>query len=329
MHHNTPLVSIAMATYNGEKYIEEQLDSIFAQTYKNIEVIVCDDQSLDKTVQILEKYKTKYGLEYTINSQRLGSVKNFEQTLLKCSGKYIAFADQDDIWHPEKLTNLVDVIAKKDLFYIFSNACLIDDKSTPLLGTLWDKMAFSYTERRNFNLSNENQIDILLKKNIVFGMSMLFKKELLDIILPISEYHSHDNWISTIASITKHTGYAVDKPLIDYRQHENQVCGANKSSFKDKITNIMHVDSTSYLRELQAFNDMRNQIMRLPIEYDFRKLDDKILHLNNRMQIRESNVLKKILLIFKEINSRRYNLYSKGIISILRDLLHYKLSSNI
>lgn len=97
------LVSIAMATYNGEKYLKEQLDSIYAQTYKNIEVIVCDDCSSDKTVEILDEYKEKYGLKYYINEKNLGFKKNFEKAISLCSGDFIALADQDDIWIESKI----------------------------------------------------------------------------------------------------------------------------------------------------------------------------------------------------------------------------------
>ena len=97
------LVSIAMATYNGEKYLKEQLDSIYAQTYKDIEVIVCDDCSSDKTVEILDEYKEKYGLKYYINEKNLGFKKNFEKAISLCSGDFIALADQDDIWIENKI----------------------------------------------------------------------------------------------------------------------------------------------------------------------------------------------------------------------------------
>ena len=95
---NYPLISIAIATYNGEKYLEEQLDSIYAQTYKNIEVIVTDDCSSDKTVEILKKYYKSHGLKYVINETNLGFVKNFEKAISLCRGDYIALSDQDDIW---------------------------------------------------------------------------------------------------------------------------------------------------------------------------------------------------------------------------------------
>ena len=120
---NIPLVSVAMATYNGEPFLREQLDSIYNQTYKNIQVLVTDDCSDDKTVHILEEYKIRYGLQYYVNDKTLGAVRNFERALSFCKGEYIALSDQDDIWFREKIDNLVNEIG--DCSLIFSDAKLM------------------------------------------------------------------------------------------------------------------------------------------------------------------------------------------------------------
>ena len=122
-----PLISIALATYNGEKYLREFLDSIAYQTYKNIEIIACDDQSTDNTVKILEEYSKILNLRYYLNENRLGPVKNFEKALKLCSGRFIALADQDDIWLPEKIETLYNEIIKdNNILCVKSDAYLID-----------------------------------------------------------------------------------------------------------------------------------------------------------------------------------------------------------
>lgn len=121
---NYPLISIAIATYNGEKYLKEQLDSIYAQTYKNIEVVVTDDCSTDKTVEILDKYAKTHGLKYFVNEKNLGFVKNFEKAMTLCKGKFVALADQDDIWEKNKIQILYGHIG--DSLLIHSDASLID-----------------------------------------------------------------------------------------------------------------------------------------------------------------------------------------------------------
>lgn len=119
------MISIAMATYNGEKYLREQLDSILAQTIQDFELIVCDDCSTDSTVQILNEYVEKDSrIKVFVNAKNLGFRKNFEKAIGLCKGEYIALSDQDDIWMTEHLELLVDNIQNKDL--IAGNSELID-----------------------------------------------------------------------------------------------------------------------------------------------------------------------------------------------------------
>ncbi len=209
------LVSIAMATYNGERFLRDQLDSIFNQTYKNLEVIVTDDCSTDGTLDILEIYSQKYDLKYYINNKNLGRVKNFERALSFCNGKYIALADQDDIWLPEKIENLVNEIGNCSL--IFSDAILID--------TYGNKIAESFKKTSNYIADTETPFLQLFFRKFIYGCTMLFKRELLEMAFPIPEgVRYHDRWFSIVAAKMGGIRY-YDKLLMLYRQHENNVSG--------------------------------------------------------------------------------------------------------
>ena len=110
------MISIAMATYNGEKFIREQLDSILAQTITDWELIVCDDVSIDATITILEEYAKKDGrIQIHKNKVNLGFKRNFEKAISLCSGDYIALYDQDDIWYPNHLEILYNQIGDHSL----------------------------------------------------------------------------------------------------------------------------------------------------------------------------------------------------------------------
>ena len=101
------MISVAMATYNGEKFIREQLDSILAQTITDWELIVCDDVSTDSTIAILEEYANKDGrIQIHKNKVNLGFKRNFEKAISLCSGDYIALCDQDDIWKHDKVEKM-------------------------------------------------------------------------------------------------------------------------------------------------------------------------------------------------------------------------------
>jgi len=101
------LASIAMCTYNGEKYLREQLDSLVAQDYPNLEIVIVDDCSTDSTPQLLEEYAGQHP-NFTIhqNEQNMGFRRNFEKALKLCSGEIISLCDQDDIWFPNKISAL-------------------------------------------------------------------------------------------------------------------------------------------------------------------------------------------------------------------------------
>lgn len=213
------LISIAMATYNGEKYLREQLDSIFNQTYKNIEVIVSDDCSTDGTAAILEEYSQKYGLKYSVNEKNLGFSKNFEKALKMCNGELIAISDQDDIWLEDKLELLLENIGDKTL--IHSDSSLMDEN-----GNVY---CHSMKEAANNVEYAQNADKHILWVSFLTGHSCLFNHELLDRAMPIPASEPYDAWLPIIASRLNGIGY-LHKPLTLFRQHRK-----NSSKRKNKF----------------------------------------------------------------------------------------------
>ena len=215
---NNVLISIAMATYNGEKYLEEQLDSIYAQSYENIEVVVTDDCSTDKTVEILEAYHISHGLKYFVNEKTLGFVKNFEKAMALCTGKYIALSDQDDVWETNKINTLYHHI--KDALLIHSDASLIDE--------IGEVVGSSYTQ--NSQKVFRRNIMGYFFNNDVTGCTMMFSKQLLSTVLPMPEnIISHDWWLAIQAKQKGKVTYIPDV-LVRYRQHVNNQIGATDTS---------------------------------------------------------------------------------------------------
>ena len=216
------LVSIAMATYNGERYVAKQLESILAQTYKNIEVIVCDDASSDDTVSIIEAFAKKDARVRLIkNENTLGYVKNFEKAISLCRGEYIALADQDDIWMEEKIATLKAEIGDASL--IHSDAYLIDEKG--------DVFCNSYSRYERKYLYPKNIVELVFNPSVT-GCSVLFTKKLQEKILPFcKDIYVHDLWISMIAYKADGITYC-DKPLIRYRQHRDNQIGLSNASIK-------------------------------------------------------------------------------------------------
>ncbi len=204
-----PLVSIALCTYNGERYIKEQIDTILAQTYQNFELIIVDDRSTDNTLAILNAYCHDSRVKVYYNSSNLGVIKNFEKAISLCKGAYISLSDQDDIWALNKLEVMLGKIDDKILLY-------------------HDSLVFSELREMNFRMSDKLNFVCgksalgLVFRNCIAGHAVLFKAELIPFLTSTPERIPHDQWIAYIAATVGKIDY-INDVLVQYRQHQNNV----------------------------------------------------------------------------------------------------------
>ena len=279
------LISFALATYNGSKYLKEQLDSFYNQTYKNFEVIVVDDVSTDDTVKILEQYKRKYGLIYFVNSTNLGVTKNFEKAISMCSGEYIALADQDDIWLPKKLEILHKNIGDSSLIY--SNACIINENSEIQNETTKDIHLLYGLDSNTKDLYN-----YLVLNSFILGCSVMFKQELVKDLIPIFQTSRNHDWWLTICAYKKNGIKYIDEVLFNYRHHDN-----NYSRQGDNTTFIQKV--ISFYSKNRIFNRKERIIEQCAIiehlfSYDKNISENEKRFLNNLKDFCESFLKTKI-----------------------------------
>src|ERR1700761_1761213 len=179
-----PLISVALCTYNGEKYIAEQLDSIISQTYKNLEIVVVDDCSIDRTFEIVSAYASRDSrIKCFKNVVNLGFNKNFEKAVTLTTGDYIAISDQDDIWLPEKLQLLSEHVG--DNWLIFSNSDFINNTD-------------GYKLVNDFKLPSDYKGILLF--NYVTGHTTLISREFLKSVLPFPDDGYYDWWMGFVAS---------------------------------------------------------------------------------------------------------------------------------
>lgn len=223
------LISIALATYNGERFIREQIDSILNQTLSDFEIIVCDDCSADNTVNIIKDYATKDSrIKIYTNVRNLGFKKNFEHILTLCHGGYIAFCDQDDIWVPDHLQILLEKIENHDC--VCANAQMIDDNGNPMGITMRD-----FIPAHILPTNNEFFYKHELYGNIVQGTACMIRRGLLEKALPIPEsVKFHDWWFALIAC--EHGGCKyIDKTILQYRRHEANASKCDKFGLKEAV----------------------------------------------------------------------------------------------
>lgn len=201
------LVSIALCTYNGKNHLRQQMESLIHQTYPLLEIVVCDDASTDGTLALLEEYQAKdERIRLICNDKNLGYIKNFEQSIKACSGNFIAPADQDDVWRPNKIEILLKSIGDHGLIYHDSE--FVNENLEPLHKKISDvKRFYRGGDSRH-----------LLLENCVSGHACMFKSELRKIIFPFPDVQYHDWWIALAACGISSINY-VEEPLVLYRQH--------------------------------------------------------------------------------------------------------------
>ncbi len=221
------MISVALCTYNGEKFIEEQLLSILNQTLPVDEIVVCDDGSTDKTKEILETYqKNDNRIKIHINNSNLGIIKNFEKAISLAKGDIIFLSDQDDVWLRTKVELMNEIfITKPQSYVLFSNAELIDENNATFTSkTLFDIVNFSDKTKKYF--SDGLDFELLNIENRITGATMAFRKSYISEILPFKNFEKilHDEFIA-ISAINDNCLYMIDKCLISYRIHRNQIMG--------------------------------------------------------------------------------------------------------
>lgn len=217
MNGPAPLVSVAMAAYNGARYLRPQLDSIYAQTVRDFEVVVSDDGSTDGTRAVLEEYRDRHGLRFEVQERRRGLVGNFESALRMCRGEWIALADQDDLWKPDKLEVLLHAGRECSLAYGEVSEVLTADGGSRVDPTLLPAGRFARVH------GSGRPTRHLIAENWVVSHSVLLHREVLDHALPIPPGQPfHDGWLALVASKLRGIRF-VDRRLQVYRSHDESL----------------------------------------------------------------------------------------------------------
>jgi glycosyltransferase involved in cell wall biosynthesis len=217
-------ISVAMCTFNGERFLPQQLDSISTQTRLPDEVVVCDDRSTDRTLAIVREFAASapYPVRVFENQTNLGFAANFEGAIRRCDGDLIVLSDQDDVWYPTRLERSEqEFTAYPRAGLVFSDADLIDEQGKLLGQTLWQRLGF-VGERKQALLAG--RFVVLAKHRFVTGATVMFRAELRDRVLPIAAGWVHDEWI-TLITAAFYDLRPIDQPLIRYRIHGLQQVG--------------------------------------------------------------------------------------------------------
>ena len=238
-----PEIEILLATYNGEKYLDEQLASLFGQAWANWRLLVHDDGSTDCTLAIVRHYQQIYPEKIIILNDagsRLGSCKNFGLLLENSSAPYIMFCDQDDIWLPGKIEMTVKKMAEMTDLYgsdvpmlVYSDMKIVDKHLNVKSRSFW--------RSQSFNPRTGKKLNRLIVSNVINGSTVMINRKLRDLSLPFpDEALMHDWWVGLVAVALGKTEY-IAEPTVLYRQHEENVVGAKwEMSFSYWTEQIRH-----------------------------------------------------------------------------------------
>jgi len=241
-------ISVCLASYNGEKFIREQVESILSNLNQDDELIICDDASTDSTCSIIESIPDPR-IKLIKNRKNLGHVKNFEKAISLAQGALIFLSDQDDIWVKGKVEKVVEV------FQRFNNISLVYHNIQPV-------DAFGNDLKANFPVYSEgkrNSWMFLIRQLIkpqIFGCGCCLRRNNIKSLFPFpSSVYAHDHWIAVWAAVNGQVFFLKDK-LVKYRQHEYNLSPKKHRTISkiliDRVKLAMQIIVAIYRRFLQS-----------------------------------------------------------------------------
>lgn len=322
-----PRISIALCTYNGAKFLPQQLDSLLAQSMLPDEVIIRDDASTDDeaTWRVLERYEPKFqaknvNIELIRGFDNVGYLRNFEIVLGKCTGDVIFLCDQDDVWHPTKIERMYREFSQRpNLGVLFTDARLVDSKGDDLGFGLFEAVRMDTSQ---LNATHRGNIaEILMQHTVVTGATTAVKREALQAALPFPRGWVHDEWLAFVTALQNdYVVDAVEEKLIDYRQHDENAIGMKRpeaANFWTANGKRRSSQRTLALRLQSLLNDSK-RLQNIDPKW-VHELEQRRIHAHHRGHL-PNNPVNRTWLVFREILTGRYGRYAQGFRSIVSDL---------
>ncbi|MDW3196180.1 MAG: glycosyltransferase family 2 protein [Cytophagales bacterium] len=246
-------ITVVMATYNGEQYLKEQIQSILDQSMPPVSILIFDDGSNDESEQIADSFDSDL-IHFHVNEKNKGVTKNFIDGILATKTPYIALADQDDIWEPQKLEKtyheLINIQKADKPAVVFSDLCVIDQNNQTVSSSFWAEIGIG---------NYEFCLDTLLFGNFMTGCTLLMNHQIKSYLERIQhDTDIHDAWIALIA-YTFGNASGLREPLVRYRQHQSNLTfstGTEKRDFKFKL--LKHLE---YLQHPERYLHERTTLI--------------------------------------------------------------------
>jgi glycosyltransferase involved in cell wall biosynthesis len=325
-------VSVVLGTYNGSCYLEEQLESILAQSVMPNEIIVTDDGSTDATLSIIDRVTERFGvpargLAVTVITHPgpSGVTQNFERGLKVASGDIVFLSDQDDVWSPVKIERMLEVFEREPLLTLLhSDATLVNEGRSKLKQSLFQALRFSSHERAAER--NGEAFALFMKRNIVTGATAAVRRELILLATPFPPFWLHDEWLAITASLQGPQAVDfIDEALIEYRQHRENQVGASRLTFSGGFTKLVSRRGARNERLLGRAKSLHERLSRLAsieprCEVFLRQSRLKLQHEQFRSSLPERR-LARLGPVVRELRSGRYETFGGGLRDAVRDVV--------
>lgn len=325
-----PPISVALCTYNGARFIVEQMRSICGQSLPPDEIVLSDDGSIDDTVTLAQGVVAEHclahpdcriGLRCIVNDAPLGVTRNFQQAIGLCSHELIALSDQDDVWHRNKLSSMVQRFAAEPaLTLLHTDADLVDAAGNPLGLSLFRALRVTRTELAR--VAQGRAFEVLLHRNLVTGATAMFRRDLCRAALPIPVEWLHDEWLGIVAAAAGHVDL-LPRPLVDYRQHGGNQVGARREHWLELVAKALAPRGDTHAMRAHKASLLLERFVALGDAVPTGRLDrvhGKLVHQRFRAALPAAR-WQRLVPVLREAATGRYGLYGRGWRGVVRDLL--------
>ncbi|MGO8705632.1 MAG: glycosyltransferase family 2 protein [Candidatus Brocadiia bacterium] len=318
-----PKISIALCTYNGEAWLQPQLESFLAQSRQPDELVACDDRSTDGTAALLRRFaeRAPFRVRVEVNERTLGATQNFAKAVGLCTGDLIFLSDQDDVWLPAKVESLARALAASpQAGMAFCDGEVCGEALQPLGYTLWQAARFDAAERGKVSAGRAHEV--FLRHSVAHGATLAFRAELRRLALPIPPipYCGHDYWIALLASAVSEV-VPIPDLLNRYRLHGRNVVGIRRRSLREQVRLGRElIESNRAGHEAATIQAAVERLEATPVRPGVMdQMRQKLQHLRRRERM-SPRLIGRIPDVAGEAFSGRYSRFAMGWRSIAQDL---------